>query len=250
MKIAINHFSSLYINFIKGYGLFAEVDYKIYNAVNLEFPNEDEQNEFDGYLLTGSSANSYDNDNWIVKLRTHLQHLDKSDKKICGICFGHQALAHALGGQVTKSKLGWELGQVTVQLNNDGKKFINEMISLDKQTFLVDGADLSTLTDVDSIQVLQIHQDIVQVVPNDFIVIGSTSLTQAQGFVKKSPSNPSKYHILTFQGHPEFNVDYLTELIKEEAPPELIEPSIRSLTNNPDQMFMSKLAFNFFFRQK
>ncbi|MGB0389852.1 MAG: glutamine amidotransferase-related protein, partial [Ardenticatenaceae bacterium] len=37
--------------------------------------------------------------------------------KLVGVCFGHQILAHALGGHAEKSEKGWGLGLRPVQIN-------------------------------------------------------------------------------------------------------------------------------------
>lgn len=63
----------------------------------------------DGYILTGAAAGVYDGDPWIDPLFEFLR-AARGRAKLVGICFGHQAMAQAFGGQVIKSPKGWGLG--------------------------------------------------------------------------------------------------------------------------------------------
>ena len=59
-------------------------------------------------LLTGSPAGVYDPLPWIPGLMDFIR--AAKDSKMVGICFGHQAMAEALGGRVEKSDKGWGAG--------------------------------------------------------------------------------------------------------------------------------------------
>jgi GMP synthase-like glutamine amidotransferase len=61
------------------------------------------------YVLTGSPAGIYENLPWIPGLIGFLQQA-RGWAKLVGICFGHQAMAQAFGGQVIKSPNGWGMG--------------------------------------------------------------------------------------------------------------------------------------------
>lgn len=63
----------------------------------------------DAYILTGSPAGVYDGEAWITRLLDFLRGLPR-ETKLVGICFGHQAMAQAYGGQVEKSEKGWGVG--------------------------------------------------------------------------------------------------------------------------------------------
>ena len=80
-------------------------------------------NECDAYLITGSKVSAYDDLPWVQELKKFIISLDQKKKKLVGICFGHQLVAKALGGLVTRSKRGWHVGVDSVQLNNDASKF-------------------------------------------------------------------------------------------------------------------------------
>lgn len=63
----------------------------------------------DGYVITGSSSSAYDPDPWIACLTDWLRSLDPA-KPLVGICFGHQVMAKAYGGQVMKAAQGAAVG--------------------------------------------------------------------------------------------------------------------------------------------
>src|SRR5688500_17072796 len=63
----------------------------------------------DGYLITGSASGVYDGDPWIEPLKKFIQQLS-GRTPLVGICFGHQIMAEAYGGRVTKSPKGWGAG--------------------------------------------------------------------------------------------------------------------------------------------
>jgi GMP synthase-like glutamine amidotransferase len=61
------------------------------------------------FLITGSPAGVYEPLPWIAPLLGFLREA-KGKAKLVGICFGHQAMAEALGGRVEKSGRGWAVG--------------------------------------------------------------------------------------------------------------------------------------------
>lgn len=62
------------------------------------------------YLVTGSPQGVYDPDPWIPQLADFLRRSYAAGKKLVGICFGHQMLAHTLGGHAEKAAGGWGMG--------------------------------------------------------------------------------------------------------------------------------------------
>ena len=62
----------------------------------------------DAVLITGSPAGVYEDHDWLPGLFDFIR--AAKDSKMVGICFGHQAMAEALGGHVEKSDKGWGAG--------------------------------------------------------------------------------------------------------------------------------------------
>jgi GMP synthase-like glutamine amidotransferase len=60
------------------------------------------------YLVTGSPAGVYEPLPWIAPLMQFIR--NAGDSKMVGVCFGHQVMAQALGGEVIKSPKGWAAG--------------------------------------------------------------------------------------------------------------------------------------------
>ena len=65
-------------------------------------PTQDDIDSVDGFIITGSKSSAYDDKQWIRDLEGLIQRLHAARKKMVGICFGHQVVAQALGGVVSK----------------------------------------------------------------------------------------------------------------------------------------------------
>jgi GMP synthase-like glutamine amidotransferase len=63
------------------------------------------------FIFIFKAASAYKDIPWINQLVEFVSSIiDKHPKvKIVGICFGHQIVARAMGGQVIKNPLGWEV---------------------------------------------------------------------------------------------------------------------------------------------
>ena len=78
------------------------------------FPNH--LDDYDGYLISGSAYGVYDDAPFIPRLIDLIQQIHQAKKPLFGVCFGHQIIAHALGGQAQKWDNGWVLGTIEVTL--------------------------------------------------------------------------------------------------------------------------------------
>jgi len=63
-----------------------------FRVVSGEFPDEKDLEKYDGFVISGSSHDAFENDDWILKLCDIVKKIDEMKKKILGICFGHQVL--------------------------------------------------------------------------------------------------------------------------------------------------------------
>ena len=187
MKIGILNSDTVQIDGAMEFGQYPEMFSKIFWTVdpNIQFQTYEVQfnnypldvDECDAYLITGSKASSYDNDQWIDDLKKFIQRLDKNKKKLIGICFGHQIIAEALGGSVRHSPNGWHAGVDSISLNNNAYNYGEE----GKKYNLVFS-----------------HQDEVQTLPhNATLIAGSETCPNGMFLIEN--------HIFCTQGHIELD---------------------------------------------
>ncbi|KAJ3492957.1 hypothetical protein NLJ89_g11128 [Agrocybe chaxingu] len=94
-----------------------------YDVVHaMEYPSENDI--YDCIMLTGSAASAYENIEWVNKLVAYVARVaeSKPKTKIIGICFGHQIIARALGGECVPNGGHWECGPTPIQLTELGKQ--------------------------------------------------------------------------------------------------------------------------------
>ncbi len=81
--------------------------YRSYDVQAGELPADPA--ECSAYVITGSSAGVYEDLPWIPPFLDFLRRV-RGHAKLVGICFGHQAMAKAFGGEVARSPKGWGVG--------------------------------------------------------------------------------------------------------------------------------------------
>lgn len=73
-------------------------------------------------MIGGSAHSVYENEPWMLRLKTFLKQRHEAGVPILGICFGSQILAETFGGVVEKSDAGLEAGLVEIELTEAGKR--------------------------------------------------------------------------------------------------------------------------------
>ncbi|MCY7355171.1 MAG: glutamine amidotransferase [Lysobacter sp.] len=71
---------------------------------------------FAGVMVTGSAAMVTDRHDWSERSAAWLHEAAHADVPLFGICYGHQLLAHALGGEVGDNPAGREMGTIALAL--------------------------------------------------------------------------------------------------------------------------------------
>lgn len=205
----------------------------------IEYPSPEILNSSVGLLISGSASNAYDSLEWIDRLiefsKDLIDHYDHL--LLIGICFGHQILSRAFGAKVIKNPLGWELGVHQFQLSGSGLLLFGPRPQ--QQQPGNDDVELGKASQTRSLNLFQVHQDIVTSLPESTHNIGSSSKCEIQGWIKfrKSESIPAlsaagrehqrdvdfmgldwnqsrnRIHILTLQGHPEYHSQILIDLL-------------------------------------
>ena len=156
---------------------------RLYEAAAGELPPGPDAHP--AFLITGSAAGVYEPLPWIAPLLGFLREA-KGRSKLVGICFGHQAMAEALGGRVEKSERGWGIGLQDYDLWKPAR-WMGE-------------------TPPDRIAVPVSHQDQVVVPPPGARVLAGNAFTPF-GMLEWEDS-------LSMQFHPEFEPGYARALIE------------------------------------
>ncbi|BBO67714.1 GMP synthase [Desulfosarcina alkanivorans] len=75
-----------------------------------------------GIIITGSHDMVTDRHPWSEKTAGWLKQAVEADIPVLGVCYGHQLLAHAMGGVVGDNPRGREIGTVTIRLTEPGRQ--------------------------------------------------------------------------------------------------------------------------------
>jgi GMP synthase (glutamine-hydrolysing) len=67
------------------------------------------------FVMTGSSSSVTERAPWMLRAEAYVREIAREEKPLFGICFGHQLVAQALGGEVAKNPRGREIGTVRVR---------------------------------------------------------------------------------------------------------------------------------------
>lgn len=168
--------------------------YQVYMTIGGVLPEDvDEQ---DAYLITGSPLSVLDESlDWLPDLFDFIRKCDAAEKPLIGTCFGHQAIAKALGGEVVEATVGWNVGV-------ESHKLVKHKDWMD--------------ADVAELPLYVFHQDQVTRMPEGCELLGTSNKCPIAAFSKGK-------HIFTTQAHPEFNdpfmravVDFCREYFSEE----------------------------------
>ncbi|MEM1087809.1 MAG: type 1 glutamine amidotransferase [Pseudomonadota bacterium] len=138
--------------------------------------------ELDAILITGSPAGVYDDTPWMGPLMDFIRWAAAAPTPQIGICFGHQAIAHALGAQVGKSDKGWGIGRHFYDVVAP-QKWMGEPVPA---TFSLGVS----------------HQDQVQ-----FLAPGAELVARSYFCEFAALAYPTAKAI-SFQGHPEFSPEF------------------------------------------
>jgi GMP synthase-like glutamine amidotransferase len=181
-------------------------DWQVFDTPACDYPTSPEA--CDAYLVTGAAAGVYDGEPWITELLAFLRRA-RGRAKLVGVCFGHQAVAQALGGEVAKSPKGWGVG-------------LHAYVVEARQPWMDETACFSLSAS---------HQDQVVRPPPDATVVAGSEFC---------PCGMLAYgeDAMSLQLHPEFAPDYSVALIEgrrgQRIPDEQAAAAIESLRRPDD----------------
>ncbi|XP_010447703.1 PREDICTED: gamma-glutamyl peptidase 1 isoform X2 [Camelina sativa] len=199
-----------------------------FRVVSGEFPDEKDLDKYDGFVISGSVHDAFENYDWILKLCDLVKKIDQMKKKILGICFGHQIIARVRGGTVGRARKGPELklGDITIVKDaiKPGSYFGDEV--------------------PETIAIIKCHQDEVLVLPETAKVLAYSANYEVEMFSIED-------HLFCIQGHPEYNKEILFHLVDRVlgqglVPQEFADASKASMEKRgADRKLWEKICKNF-----
>jgi GMP synthase-like glutamine amidotransferase len=192
--------------------------FSVFSVKDGEFP--DNITAFDGALITGSPASVHDVDPWLPKLFDLIRTAIDAKVPLFGACFGHQAIAVALGGKVANNPGGWVFG-VTETAPKKALPWI-------------EGAC--------SVKLHAAHIEQVVIAPKGAITVHGNAECPIGGYVIGDK-------VFTTQYHPEITADFMSALIDElepQKPAEVISAARASMHQKTDNALFAMWIIAFF----
>lgn len=189
----------------------------VFDVQRAEWPDA---SAFDGAIITGSAAGVYEDDLWIGELLGWIRDAH-GRTRLVGVCFGHQAMAQALGGRVEKSERGWGVGLHRYQVT-DGAEWMKPAAT--------------------TVAIPVSHQDQVVAVPDHVRVTLRSDFTPYAGLAWGDAA-------ISFQGHPEFTPAYASDLTagrRGRIDGALVDRALDSLREPDDRALVSDWIRAFF----
>lgn len=202
--------------------LFQSVDpsvtFRVWRCLDGEIPDDIEA--VDAWLTTGSKFGVNDGLAWVDDLCGFVRQLWDAGKPLVGICFGHQLIAKALGGEVFKSELGWGVGMSFNRVDTPTEWMEPRRTGID---------------------LLVSHQDQVGKLPPQAKVLAGSDFCPV--YLMQVGE-----HFLGVQGHPEFSKPYsrdLMQLRRGLVGEERVREGMASLEAPADDQLMVRWILNF-----
>ena len=165
----------------------AVFDVRAYALHEGEFPSL--PTDCDAWVISGSRASVFEPSPWIADALNLVREIHQSGRPQVGICFGHQLLAKALGGQVARAPGGWGYGNIETRVEK-----------------MPDGQAPDAL----QLRLFMAHQDQVTHLPPGAEALASAAHCPNAMFVLPGRS-------LGIQAHPEFSFAFMREMTLEES---------------------------------
>lgn len=183
-----------------------------------EFPRD--LLEHDGAMITGSPASVRSGAAWVTRLLALIREVHARHFPLFGACFGHQAIAQALGGGLDRNPDGWVHG-------------------LTRNRLLHRPHWAAALPE--EVKLYGSHCECVRTLPD-----GATPFSERDSI---NTGFTLDRHIFTTQHHPEMTRSFilaLTEEMRDQLGPETYAAAIDSLKEHADQQVFAESLARFF----
>lgn len=193
-------------------------DISVFSVKDSVFPSD--ITAFDGALITGSPASVRDDLPWTPPLMDLIRDMNARKQPLFGACFGHQAVALALGGALGDSPCGWVQGLTLNALQNT-PPWARELPN--------------------PLRLYGSHKECVTALPEGAVQT-ATSNGMIAGFKVGT-------HTWTTQHHPEMShgfITALTEDMKGVLPDAVFAKAVASLAERSDQARFAEALARFF----
>ena len=195
-----------------------DIEFRVVDCQRMVYPAPD---SCDAYLITGSRNSVYEDEAWIKALAEFVDKLLAARRKLVGICFGHQLVAHFFGGRT--EAVGWAVG-------------VHQCSVVEQAVWMRPAlADFALLSS---------HQDQVVELPAGARLLFSSDFCPVSGYAIGD-------QVFTLQGHPEFSKAYSRALMtmrRELLGADTFERGIRSLNEDTHESEVAAWITNFIAR--
>ena len=194
------------------------LEFRVWRCQDGEIPDDIEA--VDVWMTTGSKHGVNDDLSWIEPLCDFVRQLWQAGKPLVGICFGHQLMAKALGGEVVKSERGWGVGISFNRVQSRAEWMEPWQPGLD---------------------LVVSHQDQVERLPAESQILAGSDF--CPNYLMQIGE-----HFLGVQGHPEFTKEYSRDLMAlrhDQVEEERIRMGKASLSAPVDDRLMAQWILNF-----
>ena len=190
----------------------------IFNTTQGQYP--DSFADYDAVLLTGSKADSFSQEPWVVELRHRVDGILAAKQKLIGVCFGHQLVGFCMGAKVGRAPQGWGSGRMTYQWH---------------------APEFPQAEGRQALSLLASHQDQVLELPAGARLLASSDFCPVAAYAVDD-------HVFCVQAHPEFveaYSDFILNKRRETLGEAIYQHGIESLADGHDGVQVARMMVAF-----